>query len=89
VIVKILSHLAYRPAPRRQRVESICSKRSEQSKTACQRKPTARLALTSTERRDKEPFTPFSTAFRPLRPLQPWLFHQAQTEIDNSPNPAL
>src|SRR5262245_22795499 len=44
---------------------------------------------TSTERRDKESFTPFSTAFRPLRPLQPWLFHQAQTEIDNPPNPAI
>jgi hypothetical protein len=55
VIVKILSHLAYRPAPRRQRVESICSKRSEQSKTACQRKPTARLALTSTERAISSP----------------------------------
>ena len=24
-----------------------------------------------------------------LRPLQPWLFHQTQTEIDNSPNPAI
>ena len=23
------------------------------------------------------------------RPLQPWLFHQAQTEIDSSPNPAI
>jgi hypothetical protein len=55
----------------------------------CLRKPTARLALTSTERRDKEPFMPFSTAFRPLRPLEPWLFHQAQTEIDTSPNPAI
>jgi hypothetical protein len=31
----------------------------------------------ASERRDKEPFTPFSIAFRPLRPLQPWLFHQA------------
>src|SRR5262245_46904806 len=39
---------ACQPAPRRapQLVESIYSKRSEQSKTACQRKPTARLALT-------------------------------------------
>ena len=93
VIVKILSHLGLPTHARRapQLVESIYSKRSEQSKTACQRKPTARLALTSTERRDKEPFMPFSTAFRPLRPLQPWLFHQAQaqTEIDNSPNPAI
>ena len=91
VIVKILSHLGLPTRARRapQLVESIYSKRSEQSKTACPRKPTARIALTSTERRDKEPFTPFSTAFRPLRPLQPWLFHQAQTEIDNSPNPAI
>src|SRR5262245_27729949 len=48
-----------------------------------------KLVPSRSERRDKEPFTPFSTAFRPLRPLQPWLFHQAQTEIDNSPNPAI
>jgi len=37
-------------------VESIYSKQSEKPKTACQRKPTASLALRSTERRDKEPF---------------------------------
>src|SRR5262245_140989 len=39
--------------------------------------------------RNKVFVSPFSTAFRPLRPLQPWLFHQAQTQIDNSPNPAI
>src|SRR5215510_3568593 len=51
-----------KPAPHSapQLVESIYSKRSEQSKTACQRKPTARLALTSTERRDKELSRPLS-----------------------------
>ena len=57
VIVKILSHLGYRPAPRRvrRRVESIYSKRSEEPKIACQRKPTAPLALSSTDRRDLLP----------------------------------
>src|SRR5215813_10694591 len=51
VIVKILSHLGCRPAARRvrRRVESIYSKRSEEPKAACQRKPTAPLALSSTE----------------------------------------
>ena len=39
----------------RRRVESIYSKRSEEPKTACQRKPTAPLALSSTERRDLQP----------------------------------
>jgi len=44
VIVKILRHLGLptRVPPRRRRVESIYSKRSEEPKTACQRKPTAR-----------------------------------------------
>jgi hypothetical protein len=37
------------------RVESIYSKRSEERKTACQRKPTAPLALSSTEWRDVQP----------------------------------
>jgi len=39
----------------RRRVESIYSKRSEKPKTACQRKPTAPLALSSTDRRDLLP----------------------------------
>ena len=29
------------------------------------------------------------TPLRPSRPAQKWVFHQAQTEIDNSPNPAI
>ena len=57
VIVKILRHLGLPPAPRSvpRLVESIYSKRSEEPKTACQRKPTAPLALSSTERRDLQP----------------------------------
>src|SRR5262245_58271240 len=55
------------------------------SRKPCQRKPTAPLALSSTERCDKEPFTPISTAFQPLRPLQPWLFHQAETKLTTLP----
>src|SRR5215475_12250358 len=61
-----------RNRPVRQLVESIYSKRSEQSKTACQRKPTH-----------------LPTALRPSRPVRQWVFHQAQTGIGNSPDPAL
>jgi hypothetical protein len=52
VIVKILSHLGLstRGPPRAPAVESIYSTRSEEPKAACQRKPTAPLALSSTER---------------------------------------
>src|SRR5919106_3739478 len=62
---------------------------AEQPNTACQRKPTAPLALSSTERLHKKPFACLPTPLRPSRPAQKWVFHQAQTEIDNSPNPAI
>jgi hypothetical protein len=57
VIVRSLAIWAYRPVPHRvrRRVESIYSKRSEEQKTACQPKPTAPLALSSSERRHKAP----------------------------------
>jgi hypothetical protein len=46
----------YRTLPElRRRVESIYSKQSEEPKTACQRKPTAPLALTLTEQRNLQP----------------------------------
>src|SRR5262245_23937833 len=61
-------HRPSRNRPVRQLVESIYSKRSEQSKTACQRKPTARLALSSSERRPKAPLAHLPTALRPSRP---------------------
>ena len=48
VIVKILSHLGL-PCRVRRLVESIYSKPSEQPNTACQRKPTVLLALSSSE----------------------------------------
>ena len=53
MIIKILSHLGL--PTRARRVESIYSKRSEEPKTACQRKPTAPLALSSTDRPDLLP----------------------------------
>jgi hypothetical protein len=40
----------------RRRVESIYSRRSEEPKAACQRKPTVPLALSSTERLHKKTF---------------------------------
>jgi hypothetical protein len=80
---RALTHRAHR------RVESIYSRRSEEPKAACQRKPTAPLALSSSERRHKAPLANLPTAFRPSRPAQQWVFHQAQTEIDNSLGPAI
>ena len=44
--------------------------RSEEPKTACQRKPTARLALSSTERRDLQPRAHLRSPRRP-RPCHP------------------
>ncbi len=87
VIVKILSHLGLstRARPVRRRVESIYSRQSEQPKTACQRKPTELLALSSSEQLDKGGFARLPTALCPSRPV----FHQAQTGIDNSPDPGL
>lgn len=62
MIVKSLTICAYRPAPRRapRRVESIYSKRSEEPKTTCQRKPLKLLALSSSEQLHKRPSQPLS-----------------------------
>jgi hypothetical protein len=65
----------------RRRVESIYSRRSEEPKAACQRKPTASLALSSTERLHKKPFACLPTALRPSGPVQQWIFHQAEQEL--------
>src|SRR5262245_65734039 len=65
----------------RRRVESIYSKRSEEPKVACQRKPTTPLALSSTERLHKKPFACLPTALRPSGPVQQWIFHQAEKEL--------
>jgi len=91
VIVKILSHLGLstRARPVRRRVESIYSRQSEQPKTACQRKPTELLALSSSEQLDKGGFARLPTALRPSRPVQHRVFHQAQKGIDISAGPAL
>ena len=68
---------ACRPAARRvrRRVESIYSRRSEEPKAACQRKPTGPLALSSTEQLDKGDFARLPTALRPSRPVQHRVFH--------------
>src|SRR5215475_5298499 len=78
---------ACRPAPRRvrQRVESIYSRRSEEPKAACQRKPTAPLALSSTERLNKKPFACLPTALRPSGPVQQRIFHQTEKELTPLP----
>jgi hypothetical protein len=65
--------------------DSIYSKRSEQSKTACQRKPMAPLARSSTERFPKEPFARLPTALRPSRLVQQWVFYQAEKELTSLP----
>ena len=71
------------------RVESIYSKQSEEPKAACQRKPTAPLALSSSEQLDKGGFARFPTALRPSRPVQHRVFHQAEKQIDTSSGPAI
>src|SRR5262245_21912236 len=83
VIVKILGHLGLptRGHRVRRRVESIYFRRSEEPKAACQRKPTAPLALSSTERLHKKPFACLPTALRPSGPVQQWIFHQAEREL--------
>jgi MFS family permease len=72
-----------------QRLMISLSKRSEQSKTACQRKLMAPLARSPSERRDREPFARLPIALWASRPVQQWVFHHAQTGIDTSPGPAL
>ena len=87
VIIKILSHLGLptRAPPRAPARESIYSKRSEEQKTTCQRKPTAPLALSSSERLHKEPFAHLPTALRPSRLVQQWVFYQAEKELTSLP----
>src|SRR5262244_2234804 len=64
--------------------------RSEEPNTACQRKPTAPLALSSSERLHNEPVRAhFDLSLRPHRPEQQWVFHQAEKGIDNSAGPAI
>ena len=71
------------PAPRRapRRSDSIYSKRPDESKTACQRKATAPLAVSASKRRPKEPFAHLPTALRPSRLVQQWVFYQAEKEL--------
>jgi hypothetical protein len=87
LIVKILSHLGLSAAARRvrRRVESIYSRRSEEPKAACQRKPTAPLVLSSSEQLDKGSFTRLPTALRPSRPVQHRVFHQAEKQLTTLP----
>src|SRR5262245_52453205 len=69
----------------RRRVESIYSRRSGEPKAACQRKPKAPLALSSTERLHKKPFACLPTALRPSGPVQQWIFHQAEQKLTTLP----
>jgi hypothetical protein len=55
----------------------------------CQRKPTAPLALSSSERRHKAPLAHLPAALRPSRPAQQWIFHQAEKGIDISAGRAI
>jgi hypothetical protein len=50
-------------------------------KTACQRKPTASLALSSSVRRDLEHFARLRPLHRPSRPKQHWDFHQPERRL--------
>src|SRR5262244_3045236 len=50
-----------------------------------QSKPTAPLALSSTERLHKKPFACLPTALRPSGPGQQWIFHQAEQELTTLP----
>jgi hypothetical protein len=54
-------------------------------KAACQRKPTAPLALSSSERLHKKPFACLPTALRPSGPVQQWIFHQAEQKLTTLP----
>ncbi len=86
VIVKILSHLGLstRTPPRAPARESIYSKRSEQPKPPCQRKPTALLALSSNEQLDKGVFARLPTALRPSRPKQNRKFQLSLRQLTRS-----
>src|SRR5262245_10548823 len=54
-------------------------------KAACQRKPTAPLALSSTERLHKKSFACLPTTLRPSGPVRQWIFHQAEKELTTLP----
>src|SRR5215470_16112939 len=70
--------------PARRRVESISSKRSEEPKTACQRKLPASLALSSSGKLRIEPFPCLPTALRAAR-YKHRVFHQAERELTPLP----
>src|SRR5262249_61750320 len=73
-------------APRgRRRAESFYFRGSGEPKAARQCKPTAPLALSSTERLHKKPFACLPTALRPSRPVQQRIFHQAEKELTTLP----
>ena len=84
VIIKILSPSGPtdpRPAPCPSAPSRSIPDNLRSPKTACQRKPTAPLALSSSERRHKGPFAHLPTALRPSRLVQQWVFYQAEKEL--------
>lgn len=75
VIDKILTPLGLPPRPPRAPAQRFdLFQRSEEPKTACQRKPTAPLALRSSERRDLQPFALVRPLRRPSEPKQHGIF---------------
>jgi hypothetical protein len=87
VIDKILSHLGLptRAPPRAPARRVDLFQTIWEPKTACQREPTASLALSSSERRDLGHFARLATALRPSRPAQQWVFYQAEKELTSLP----
>jgi len=92
VIVKILSHLGLptrapprAPARRVDLFQTIRGAENQPRKPACQRKPPELLALSSSEQLHKQPFAPLPAALRPSRPVQRWVFHQAEKELTSIP----
>jgi hypothetical protein len=51
------------------------------AETGCQREPTAPLALSASERRDKEQIAPLRAVRRPIQPKQHWDFHQRESRL--------
>jgi hypothetical protein len=88
-------HTPQRPWPLRRtptawndRARAQCSQypgSARQPNTACQCQPMAPLALSSTERRPKEPFARLPIALRPSRPVKHWVFHQPEKELTPLP----
>src|SRR5215470_3826749 len=67
----------------------IYSKRCEQPTTALPTQADGAARSEFERAAHKESFAHLATALRPSRSIQQWVFHQAQTGIDNSPGPAL